>query len=134
MTDVTYWITRSASGQGVNISITLKRTYREVCSRRADAYPYGIFGLLEQGQRSLVEPDDAVDGNVMILQVFELDLGNLRPDVGDPGIGDKDVKMIDAMRVKRLHGVSAVGEQGGIELEQHERGALGLGKVDKSFG
>ena len=54
----------------------------------------------------------------MLLQIFNLDLGNLGPDVVDPGIGDKNVKMIDAIRFKRLHGVSGVGGHGSIELDE----------------
>lgn len=87
----------------------------------------GVLDFLSKGSVAWLKPDDTEDiRNGMLLQILDLDLGNFGPDVGDPGISDKDVKMINAMRCKRLHGVSGVGGHGGIELDEYERGALGL--------
>lgn len=53
----------------------------------------GGLDFLCKGSVAWLKPDDTVDvRNGMLLQILDLDLGNLGPDVGDPGISDQDVE------------------------------------------
>ena len=114
---------------------TLKRTDREEFVRRAYAHPCRGFGFLEQRKGGLIEPNKAVGiRNDMLLHILDFDLGNLRPNLGDPSIGNDDVKVIDAMGCKLLHGVGRVSGDGSIDLDDEEGGAFGLGQVDERFG
>ena len=83
----------------------------------------------------MIEPDDAVGvGDGMLLHIFDLDLGNLGPNVRYPSIGNNDVQMIDAMRCELLHSVGRVSGDRGIDLDEEKGGAFSLGQVGESFG
>ena len=83
----------------------------------------------------MVEPDEAVHvGDGMLLQVLDLDLGNLGPSIRDPGVCDYDVEMVDAVRGEPLHSVGGDRGDRGIDLDDEKGGACGLGQVGKSSG
>ena len=70
----------------------------------------------------------------MLLHILDLDLGNLRIDVGDPSISNDDVKLVDAMGCELLHSVDRVSRDGGVDLDDEQRGAFSLGQVGECFG
>ena len=63
----------------------------------------------------------------MLLHILDFDLGNLGIDIGDPSISDDDVKVINAIRCKLLYSVDSVSGDGGVDLDDEQRGAFSLG-------
>ena len=63
----------------------------------------------------------------MLLHILDLDLGNLRVDIGDRSISNDDVKVINAIGCKLLYSVDSVRGDGGIDLDDEQRGAFSLG-------
>ena len=70
----------------------------------------------------------------MFLHILDLDFGHLGPDLGNRGICNDDVKVVDAMGCKLLHGVGRVSGDGSIDLDDDEGGAFSLGQVNERFG
>ena len=63
----------------------------------------------------------------MLLYILDLDLGNLRIDIGNPSISNDDVQVIDAMRSKLLYRVDRVSGDGGVDLDDKQRSAFSFG-------
>lgn len=66
----------------------------------------------------------------MAHDVFLLDVRDGGPDVGDAGIRDDDVEMVDAVvRFEGSDGIEGVLPDGGVDLDDDEFSAGGFGEV-----
>ena len=63
----------------------------------------------------------------MLLHILDLDLGNLRINIGDTSISNDDVKVINAMGRKLLYSVNGVSGDSGVVLNDEQRGAFSFG-------